>query len=250
MFRRGTIPSWLALGVVCAVAGGSPAAPEVGNPAKRANEATAAKAIRDRLSKPITLEKGIEASTTLREALEFISERIDLTIVVDAQAFKAEGIDAIEDVRIQLPKMIGVKLSTALRLLLTQVDAAYLIRSNYIEVTTVKRTRPDLWNAAERHLAPTVNVEFEKWPLHEALQELSDSSGISIVVDGRAGDKAKAGVTAILNNVPIDTAVLILADMADLRPVALDNVLYVTTKENAEFLQSRQEEQRGKAIRP
>jgi len=54
-------------------------------------------------------------------------------------------------------------------------------------------------------------------------------------------------VTATLNNVPIDTAVLILSDMADLRPVALDNVLYVTTSENAEYLRARQEEQRKRA---
>ena len=45
-------------------------------------------------------------------------------------------------------------------------------------------------------------------------------------------------------------AVLILADMADLRPVALDNVLYVTTKENAEDLQARQDNQRNKAYGP
>jgi hypothetical protein len=43
-------------------------------------------------------------------------------------------------------------------------------------------------------------------------------------------------VTATLNSVPIETAVLILADMADLRLVVLDNVLFVTTKENAEQL--------------
>jgi hypothetical protein len=56
------------------------------------------------------------------------------------------------------------------------------------------------------------------------------------VIDARAREKATTRVTATLNNVPVDTAVLILADMADLRMIVLDNVLYVTTKENAEQL--------------
>ena len=96
-----------------------------------------------------------------------------------------------------------------------------MIRSDHIEVTTFRYARPEFF--AVGNLTPTVNVELDKCPLHEALQQLSDLSGISVVVDGRAGDNAKTGVTATLNNVPIDTAVLILADMADLRPVALDN---------------------------
>src|SRR5262249_4576453 len=39
-------------------------------------------------------------------------------------------------------------------------------------------------------------------------------------------------------------AVRVLADMADLKPVALDGVLYVTSKPNAEVLQAEQEKLR------
>jgi len=73
----------LVLGMVCAFAGDSPAAPEPGASAKQANQATGAKAMRDRLSKPVTLELGIQPNTPLREALEFISGRDDITILVD-----------------------------------------------------------------------------------------------------------------------------------------------------------------------
>ena len=38
-------------------------------------------------------------------------------------------------------------------------------------------------------------------------------------------------------NVPVDTAVRVLADMADLQPAFLDNVIYVTTRENAKRLE-------------
>ncbi len=37
---------------------------------------------------------------------------------------------------------------------------------------------------------------------------------------------------------PLDTAVRILADMADLQPVIMDNVIYVTTRENAVRLEA------------
>jgi hypothetical protein len=47
------------------------------------------------------------------------------------------------------------------------------------------------------------------------------------------GEKGKTAVTARLINVPLDRAVRLLADMADLKAVLLGNVLYVTSKENA-----------------
>jgi hypothetical protein len=252
MFRAEALLSLVALGTTGTFAGpaAAPATVAPAAPMKKSNEAAAAKILRERLSRPVNLEKGIEANTSLREALEFIGDRYDTTIFVDAQAFKAENLDPIEEMHVHLPRMIGIRLSTILGLLLAQVGADYRVRSDHVEITTWKRTRPEFWTAAERSLAPTVAVEFEKCSLSEALRELADSSGINIVLDGRAGDRAKASVTATLNNVPIDTAVLILADMADLRAIALDNVLYVTSKENAELLQTRQEQQHKKDAAP
>jgi hypothetical protein len=252
MFRLEALLSLVVLAMTGTFAGPAAAPATVAHAAAalKSVKEVGAKAIRERLSTPVTLEKGIEGNTPLREALEFISDRYDTTIVVDAHAFKAENMDPIEDVHVHLPRMIGVKLHTILGLLLAQVDATYRIRPSHIEITTLKRTRPSSWTAEERGLAPMVDVEFEKCPLSEALQQLADSSGINVVLDGRAGDKAKTSVTATLNNVPIDTAVLILADMADLRPVAVDNVLYVTSKENAELLQDRQERLRKKVPAP
>jgi hypothetical protein len=72
-----------------------------------------------------------------------------------------------------------------------------------------------------------------KVPLNVALQKLSDLTGVSVVLDARTTEKAHVDVTAELNNVPLLDAVRVLSDMAGLRPVALDNVLYVTTPENS-----------------
>src|SRR5262249_49321692 len=50
-----------------------------------------------------------------------------------------EGTDAVEDQPVKLPKMIGVSLGTVLRLLTAQVNGTFLIRRDYIEVTTGAR---------------------------------------------------------------------------------------------------------------
>ena len=89
-------------------------------------------------------------------------------------------------------------------------------------------------------LRQRVEVSFDKRPLAEALEELADATGFNIVLDPRVGDKAKASLTASLKGVPLETAVRVLADMADLKPVLLDNVFYVTTRANAAVLQAEQ----------
>ena len=58
------------------------------------------------------------------------------------------------------------------------------------------------------------------------------------------GEKGKFPVTASLLNVPVDSAVLILAEMAELKPVLIDRVIYVTTPENATRLR-REMNRRG-----
>jgi type II secretory pathway component HofQ len=85
-----------------------------------------------------------------------------------------------------------------------------------------------------------VHTRFENTSLTEALRELSDQAGFNVVLDARVADKAKtAMVTARLNNTPLDTAVALLADMAELKPVLTDNLLYVTSRENAAKLEEQ-----------
>ena len=88
---------------------------------------------------------------------------------------------------------------------------------------------------------PSVGADYDRVPLAEALQDLSDQTGINIVVDSRLEQPARAEVTAHFHRVPLDTAVRLLADMAGLRLVVMDNVLYVTSKENAKEIDAEEE---------
>ncbi len=234
---------------------------DVPDPEDKAKVENPAKKLRKKLAAPITLEKGIDANTAFKDAIEFLVDRFEVPIIVDTAAFTADHKEvakgdedtsqySVEDAPIRLPRMIGVKLGTVLRLLTAQVNGTYQVRSDYIEITTVPRTQPSEWTGEKRRLATKIDAEFDKRPLDEALRELADLSGINVVLDVRLGDIAKSPVTATLTSVPVDTAVRLLADMAELKSVALDNVLYVTNKGNADELQAELDKAKIKTAPP
>jgi hypothetical protein len=98
------------------------------------------KRLQSQLAQPVTLDKGLDANTQFKDALEFISDRYDITILVDTQAFKTDNsVESVDDLPVKLPRMVGVSLGTVLRLLAAQVNGTYLIRRDYIEITTGQR---------------------------------------------------------------------------------------------------------------
>ena len=203
-----------------------------------------------KLSLPISVEGGIDANTPLNDALEFLSQRHEVPILVNTAAFKKAGTEDVETLPVKLPKIFGARLGTVLQMLLNQINAAYLVRSDHIEVTTLQDSRPEVWpgnqSARGRALMPLVSVAFEKRPLTDALKELSTLTDVSVVVDSWAGEKeGNTAVTATFKNVPLDTAVRVLADIAGLSSMLIDNVLYVTTRPNAKVLEAEQARRRG-----
>jgi hypothetical protein len=201
-----------------------------------------------RLAKAINFP-GLDAKTAVGDALGLLSERYGVNIEVNEAAFKEAGVDNPVEQTIDrgLPKMNNARLEAVLRKLLARIpgDAAYLIRADGIEITTRPHQKLEVWGAEyEGPFLPLVHANFDRKPLGEALRELSDRTGFNIVVDARVATKAETAVTAKLTNTPLDTAVRILADMADLKPFLTDNLLYVTTKENATRLE---EQERQKA---
>jgi hypothetical protein len=214
-------------------------------PRKEAEKKLKAGAMLKKLNQPITLERGFDANTPLKDALEHLTDRYHLTFVIDTQAFREEGEGAeIETTPIKLQKMSNVALGTVLRLLLSQIPPSggtYLVRNGFIEVIPASHVK------AGRLLQQEVEATFDKRPLEEVLEELSDLTGASVILDSSVGDKAKTVVKAkFKNDVTLETAVRLLADMADLKAVVVGNALYVTTKAKADALRV-EEEKRAKA---
>jgi hypothetical protein len=232
--------------------------------APRTKDADMSQSLAVVLSKSINLENGFEANTPFEDAVQFFRDRYDLPLIVDHVAFESGGFGQVEQQKVKLPKMKNVRLSTVLKLILKQLKsdnpgdmtgATYMVRSDYLEITTLQQAYKEIYGTSAdgtvaaaaddvedgkpRRLLPIVNADFERRPLNEALKELTASSGLSTVVDVRVSEKAKSPVSATLHNVPLDTAVQVLADMADLKSLVIDNVLYVTSKENAKALQEK-----------
>jgi hypothetical protein len=91
---------------------------------------------------------------------------------------------------------------------------------------------------------PLVRVTLKDVPLGTALADLGGNHEKTIIVAPQVGDKADMPVSIRLVNVPLDTAVELLADMAELKLVRKANVLYVTTPERAEPLLAIEEKRR------
>lgn len=171
---------------------------------------------------------------TLEGALEYLADRYDLSFDINEAAFDAEDLKAVLQTKIAetpLPKMATASLDRLLRKVLSRVKSSgttYVIRGDIIEITTVQALRKEILRDSDRPLLPLVNVRFDQCPLREALEELARQAGVSVLLDGDAG--AAAVITANLINLPLDTAVQMLANMANLRTVQRDNALYLTTE--------------------
>jgi len=245
---------------------------------KRENKAgtNRGKALRARLNQPITLENGIDANTPLKDALDFLGEQAKVQFLIDSNAFAAIGIQKVEEQPVQLPKMKEVSLARVLRLLLGQVkgdvySGDWLVRPDCIEITTtyhvlvealgeepgmflVPGANPSQPTSGSPRILHVVHADIERQPLVEALQELAEPVGINVIVDPRIGDKGKTRVTATFNNVMVDTAVEVLADLADLKAVQVDRLFYLTTRENAKAFEAGRKPKRielpGLGLRP
>ncbi len=215
----------------------------------------APKGIVAKLTSTVTIEKPLD-NVPLRDVIEFLSDKYELTFIVNTQAFNDHyGVVNVEDTLVRLPRMPGVMLQTVLRHLLDQLKGVALVRSHHIEVVTKEQAineaygRPAgrlmaILSESERLGQPLVNVVCEQRSLEEVLADIARQSGRNVILDPRVTGREKLAVTASLLNTPTDTAVRVLAELGNLKSVQLDNVFLVTTREIAAELQ---QEERARA---
>jgi beta-lactamase superfamily II metal-dependent hydrolase len=193
---------------------------------------------REKLDQPITIE--FDQNTPFCEAMSYVSERYTMTIVIDKQSFQTEN-PHIETQPMKLPRLVDVKLVTGLRATLQQVGADFYTRGDVLTVV------PRRYVEAGVVFKHPVHASFSKRPLAEALGELSDLSGATVVLDTRGQEDGKLVVTADFRNVPVQDAVRDLADKVGMKSVVVDNLLYVTSKKNAERLEQEKVKERKAA---
>jgi hypothetical protein len=226
-----------------------------------AGESARGRELRELLSKPVQFEGIDDPKVTFSEALDNMAKRYNLSFDINEQAFKDADLKEVARMYVcdvnAVPPM-HTKVSRVLKRILARVSpsATYCIRDAVIEITTVKALRKEFYpNHPAGLLPPLVSGTFEKQSLEAVLKELARTSNSNVVLDARSAKEAAAPLTADFSNVPLDTAVAMMADMAGLKMVPLENVLYVTSKDNAATLMEeqkrlrlqRQQEQKEKA---
>jgi type II secretory pathway component HofQ len=236
----------LGVGAAAAPAPGVLKDPETDSKGTAIDEASAQ--VRDGLNATVNFQGFEDPKTTLVEALDALAKIYNVQFDVNEKAFEADKVDKVLRAEIAAPNPVP-PMKVPLRMVLTKIllrvpsksGAMILIRpKGVLEVTTEKAVKEELGIPEGRPLLPLVYEDFDDKPLSAALRTLASSSGFSIVLDRHAGGDRAGKVTAGLHNVPVDTAVKVLAEMADLAVVRLDNVFYVTSREKAARLQADQ----------
>jgi hypothetical protein len=188
------------------------------------------------------------AGMTLKDFIGKVSDAtsrtgIGASILVDFDAFKEENPDVFKDppdlydIKITIPQVPKeLPLGEILRIALARIptnNAEFVVRNGIVEVTTVERADPSSL------MKVLVRAVFVQRPLASAVQQLADSTGMTIIIDPCMG-KADTPVTASFNSrVPLKTALTLLANMAGCEIVEMPGAVYITTGENARALRRR-----------
>jgi hypothetical protein len=191
--------------------------------------------------------KGESPAEKVRKVLEQVAETVEITdqplelavaqfheltklnFVLDRLTIQQMGVDP-GNAAVNL-KLQNVKWKSALRTMLGQYNLNYAIVGE-----TVVLTSEDM--AMARQMKQRVSVDLERVQMAAALKQLARETSTNLLVDNRALKEAQTPVTLQLEDVPLETAVRLLAEMAGLKPVRVGNVLFVTTKANAAELRS------------
>lgn len=170
---------------------------------------------------------------TLKEAFGLVHEKlaarnVEAPILVDSAAFREADPDLnVNDSAIDFPPSPRqLTLAGVLQVVLGQlpVKASYVVRQGMIVVTTQE-------HAQLGHLLQMrVPASFRQRPLGQAIDEISEYTGISVVVDRRVEDCMKMPVSVRFRaNVTAEDALRLLVQTADLKIVVLPSAVFVTT---------------------
>jgi hypothetical protein len=192
------------------------------------NESPAEK-VRKALDQPIDVDI---AEQPMANAINQLKEQTKLNIVLDAMTLAQNGID-INNSPVTV-KQTGGKGRAALRAMLDPYHLSYAIIGDSVIITT-----EDM--ALYRQLKQKVNVDVEKTAFESALKDLARETVMQILVDKKVNKEAQTPVTMQLEDVPLETAVRLLCEQAELKVVRMGNILYVTSVAKAKELRSEPE---------
>jgi hypothetical protein len=180
--------------------------------------------VREKLARPVTLglrEQSLRGAVDALRAAAKINIDLDSATIQQQLGFPPE----------QPPTPVNldakdVPARVVLRRLVDQYRLDYAVVGDSVIVSTEE-------GAAARQLRQRVGVDFDKVELAAALKKLSADTGANLVLDPRVEKEASARVSLQAEDMPLETAVRLVSEMAGLKPVRVGNVLFVTSKATA-----------------
>jgi hypothetical protein len=151
--------------------------------------------LRAKLAQKVTLEKGIEAGTSLGDALDFLSETYKVPFRIDQKSFKEIGLLKAKESQVRCAPMKGVSLGAVLEILTgqlrgNQAGGSFVIRKDHVLIVPnagafAKEIANEERSSSLRMMELGRKVELEKGipaktPLWQALVMLRDSNGVII----------------------------------------------------------------------
>jgi hypothetical protein len=158
-------------------------------------------------------------SRSLADVINDIKSKTKVPVVLDNMVFQL-GLDPTQPVVTLNLKQ--VKLRDGLKSALAPYNLKFGLTAEGVFISTED-------GVVTRQLRQRVSVDCDGTAFAAAARQLALDTGANIVVDPRLGEKAKKAVTLKLDDVPLETAVRLLAEVADLRAVRSSNVLFVTS---------------------
>lgn len=174
------------------------------------------------------LEKQVRlmGKPTLLDALDQVSAACDVRILLDKPALQGRwGEVDPKDLPLEFVPGPGSG-NVVLRRTLQPFDLRTVKMGDHLLVTSAEM-------AMHRLLGQRVTVPARPQPLHAALRDLSRQTGASIVVDPRVMEQAKASTAVGLEDVTLEGAVRVLAELAGLKMARIDTVIFITSPASA-----------------
>jgi hypothetical protein len=162
-------------------------------------------------------------------AVAQVHELTKINFVLDRVTLAQSGVDP-DQLTVTL-KLKDVKVRSALRSLLTPYNLNFAILGDTVLVSTDEV-------AMLRQVRQRVSIDLEKLELSKALRQLARETGTNLILDTRVAKDAQTPVTLQMEDVPLETAVRLMAEMVNLKPVRVGNTLFVTSKANANELRN------------
>jgi hypothetical protein len=221
-----TLPSsrLLTAALACALAPAALASPA----ADKDQTPTAVEKVRKALEAPITLRIDKQPLTA---AVDMLREKGKVNLVLDTLSIQQLGWAPEQPPAPVDVDLKEVKLKSALRTILSPYGLSYAVVGDTVLITTEQ-------TALMRQMGQRVNVDLDKVEFGQALKQLGRETGANLILDSRVEKGAKNPVSLQLEDVPLETAVRLLSEMAGLKPVRVGNVLFVTDKKTAAELRA------------